>query len=85
VVVYYVMALASYAQASYVEVLRYLLEGVRWHCQVGGLCPERSSWAKLAVCSPTSPANLATASRPRSSAMPYGFIMSSASACGMSS
>src|SRR6478752_10539776 len=30
VVVYYVMALALYAQASYGEVLRCLLEGVRW-------------------------------------------------------
>ena len=29
-VVYYVMALALYAQASYGEVLRCLLEGVRW-------------------------------------------------------
>ncbi len=29
-VVYYVMALALYAQASYQEVLRCLLEGVRW-------------------------------------------------------
>src|SRR5689334_24305824 len=34
-VVYYVMALALYAQASYGEVLRCLLEGVRWLC-VGG-------------------------------------------------
>ena len=30
VVVYYVMALALYAQASYGEVLRCLIEGVRW-------------------------------------------------------
>jgi Insertion element 4 transposase N-terminal len=29
-VVYYVMALALYAQASYSEVLRCLVEGVRW-------------------------------------------------------
>lgn len=29
-VVYYVMALALYAQASYGEVLRCLLEGIRW-------------------------------------------------------
>ena len=29
-VVYYVMALALYGQASYGEVLRCLLEGVRW-------------------------------------------------------
>src|SRR6478672_9368523 len=34
-VVYYVMALALYAQASYGEVLRCLLEGVRW-LQLGG-------------------------------------------------
>src|SRR5690242_17900988 len=34
-VVYYVMALALYAQASYGEVLRCLLEGVRWLC-LGG-------------------------------------------------
>src|SRR5918994_7909516 len=42
VVVYYVMALALYAQASYGEVLRCLLEGVRW-LQLGG--------AELAVAS----------------------------------
>jgi hypothetical protein len=36
VVVYYVMALALYAQASYGEVLRCLLEGVRW-LRLGGL------------------------------------------------
>jgi len=35
-VVYYVMALALYAQASYGEVLRCLLEGVRWLC-LGGV------------------------------------------------
>ena len=35
VVVYYVMALALYAQASYGEVLRCLLEGVRW-LRLGG-------------------------------------------------
>jgi Insertion element 4 transposase N-terminal/Transposase DDE domain len=35
-VVYYVMALALYAQASYVEVLRCLLEGVRW-LRLGGV------------------------------------------------
>ncbi len=35
-VVYYVMALALYAQASYGEVLRCLLEGVRW-LHLGGL------------------------------------------------
>jgi hypothetical protein len=35
-VVYYVMALALYAQASYGEVLRCLLEGVRW-LRLGGL------------------------------------------------
>lgn len=34
-VVYYVMALALYAQASYQEVLRCLLEGVRWLCLSG--------------------------------------------------
>jgi len=34
-VVYYVMALALYAQASYGEVLRCLLEGVRW-LRLGG-------------------------------------------------
>ena len=34
-VVYYVMALALYAQASYGEVLRCLLEGVRWLCLRG--------------------------------------------------
>jgi hypothetical protein len=34
-VVYYVMALARYAQASYGEVLRGLLEGVRW-LRLGG-------------------------------------------------
>src|SRR5919206_1856401 len=34
-VVYYVMALALYAQASYNEVLRCLLEGVRW-LRLGG-------------------------------------------------
>src|SRR5689334_24861816 len=34
-VVYYFMALALYAQASYGEVLRCLLEGVRWLC-LGG-------------------------------------------------
>ena len=33
-VVYYVIALALYARASYGEVLRCLLEGVRWHRQV---------------------------------------------------
>ena len=36
VVVYYVMALALYAQASYGEVLRCLLEGVRW-LHLGGV------------------------------------------------
>ena len=36
VVVYYVMALALYAQASYGEVLRCLLEGVRW-LRLGGV------------------------------------------------
>lgn len=36
VVVYYVMALSLYAQASYGEVLRCLLEGVRW-LRLGGL------------------------------------------------
>jgi hypothetical protein len=35
-VVYYVMALALYAQASYGEVLRCLLEGVRW-VHLGGI------------------------------------------------
>src|ERR1041385_3820469 len=35
-VVYYVMALALYAQASYGEVLRCLLEGVRW-LRLGGV------------------------------------------------
>jgi hypothetical protein len=35
-VIYYVMALALYAQASYGEVLRCLLEGVRW-LQLGGV------------------------------------------------
>src|SRR3954452_4449801 len=34
-VVYYVMALSLYAQASYGEVLRCLLEGVRW-LRLGG-------------------------------------------------
>ena len=34
-VVYYVMALALYGQASYGEVLRCLLEGVRWLCRGG--------------------------------------------------
>src|ERR687888_356603 len=34
-VVYYVMALALYAQVSYGEVLRCLLEGVRWLCRGG--------------------------------------------------
>ncbi len=38
VVVYYVMALALYAQASYGEVLRCLLEGVRW-LHLGGVDP----------------------------------------------
>jgi putative transposase len=33
-------------------------EAVAWHCQVGSLCSERSGWAKLEVCSPTSPAIL---------------------------
>ena len=37
-VVYYVMALALYAQASYGEVLRCLLEGVRW-LRLGGVDP----------------------------------------------
>jgi hypothetical protein len=37
-VVYYVMALALYGQASYGEVLRCLLEGVRW-LQRGGASP----------------------------------------------
>src|SRR6476661_3843037 len=37
-VVYYVMALALYAQASYGEVLRCLLEGVRW-LHLGGADP----------------------------------------------
>jgi Insertion element 4 transposase N-terminal/Transposase DDE domain len=37
-VVYYVLALALYAQASYGEVLRCLLEGVRW-LQLGGVDP----------------------------------------------
>jgi hypothetical protein len=37
-VVYYVMALALYAQASYGEVLRCLLEGVRW-LRLGGTDP----------------------------------------------
>jgi uncharacterized membrane protein len=46
VVVYYVMALALYAQASYGEVLRCLLEGVRWlrlggHRQVVGPGPAK--------------------------------------------
>src|SRR3954470_10340860 len=36
VVVYYVMALALYAQSSYGEVLRCLLEGVRW-LRLGGV------------------------------------------------
>jgi thiol-disulfide isomerase/thioredoxin len=52
----------------------YGLQGLQGHCRVGGLCPGRSGRAKLAGCSPTSPAILATAFRPRSSAMPYGFI-----------
>lgn len=34
-VVYYIMALALYGQASYGEVLRCLLEGVRWLCRGG--------------------------------------------------
>lgn len=34
-VVYYVLALALYGQASYGEVLRCLLEGVRWLCRGG--------------------------------------------------
>src|SRR4051795_6214783 len=37
-VVYYVLALALYAQASYGEVLRCLLEGVRW-LHLGGVEP----------------------------------------------
>src|SRR4029450_9966704 len=37
-VVYYVLGLALYAQASYGEVLRCLLEGVRW-LQLGGVDP----------------------------------------------
>jgi hypothetical protein len=37
-VVYYVLALALYAQASYGEVLRCLLEGVRW-LHLGGVDP----------------------------------------------
>ncbi len=37
-VVYYVLALALYAQASYGEVLRCLLEGVRW-LRLGGVDP----------------------------------------------
>src|SRR3712207_5888635 len=37
-VVYYVLALALYAQASYGEVLRCLLEGVRW-LRLGGADP----------------------------------------------
>ena len=37
-VVYYVLALALYAQASYGEVLRCLLEGVRW-LHLGGADP----------------------------------------------
>src|SRR5215213_9383907 len=37
-VVYYVIALALYAQASYGEVLRCLLEGVRW-LRLGGADP----------------------------------------------
>src|SRR5690242_21017090 len=40
-VVYYVMALALYAQASYGEVLRCLLEGVRWLCQGRRRCRRR--------------------------------------------
>ena len=41
-VVYYVMALALYAQASYGEVLRCLLEGVRW-LRLGGADVWRAS------------------------------------------
>ncbi len=40
-VVYYVMALALYAQASYGEVLRCLLEGVRW-LRLAGTGPARA-------------------------------------------
>lgn len=42
-VVYYVMALALYGQASYSEVLRCLLEGVRWLCRGGVLAPATKS------------------------------------------
>src|ERR671938_5239 len=46
-VVYYVMALALYAQASYGEVLRCLLEGVRW-LRLSGTDPALAD--KSAIC-----------------------------------
>ncbi|QRM32942.1 IS4 family transposase [Microvirga sp. VF16] len=46
-VVYYVMALALYAQASYAEVLRCLVEGVRW-LRLSGTDPALAD--KSAIC-----------------------------------
>ena len=46
-VVYYVMALALYAQASYGEVLRCLMEGVRW-LRLSGTDPALAD--KSAIC-----------------------------------
>jgi len=46
-VVYYVMALALYAQASYGEVLRCLVEGVRW-LRLSGTAPALAD--KSAIC-----------------------------------
>ena len=46
-VVYYVMALALYAQASYGEVLRCLVEGVRW-LRLSGTDPALAD--KSAIC-----------------------------------
>src|SRR5215217_5025058 len=67
-VVYYVLALALYARASYGEVLRCLLEGVRW-LHLGGADPALatksaitrarrgagSAWRRCRCCSSASP------------------------------
>jgi hypothetical protein len=59
-VVYYVMALALYAQASYGEVLRCLLEGVRW-LYLGGLdlaLASKSAITKARACLGVAPLKL---------------------------
>src|SRR4051794_7376090 len=88
-VVYYVMALALYAQASYGEVLRCLLEGVRW-LRLGGLDAlgrpsqpspvHASGWGSrpCGSCSSRWPTPLRTLARPERGTVVAGWLVSMA-------